>query len=88
VPRHYDVRDELRQVWENPRELLFVAIGSLLGLGWGVSTLVSGTSVTHRALGLVAAVAGFLVLGVLRPALPVTIRGNVSVDRCLSPVVG
>ncbi|MGZ4632364.1 MAG: hypothetical protein ACXV2G_06815 [Actinomycetes bacterium] len=47
-------------LWENPREPLLVAGGSLLALGWGVSMAVAVGSVLSRALGVVAAVAGLM----------------------------
>ncbi|MFP5252671.1 MAG: hypothetical protein ACLGH4_02620 [Actinomycetes bacterium] len=40
----------------------FSALGSLGGLGWGVSTLLTDASAARRGFGLLAAVAGILVL--------------------------
>jgi hypothetical protein len=49
-------------LWDYPREPALVGLGGLLGLGWGVSTAVAVGPVLGRALGVVAAVAGLLVL--------------------------
>jgi hypothetical protein len=49
-------------LWENPREPALVGLGGVLGLGWGVSTAVAAGPVLGRVLGVVAAVAGTLVL--------------------------
>jgi hypothetical protein len=49
-------------LWKNPREPALVGLGGMLGLGWGVSTAVAVGPVLVRLLGVVAAVAGMLVL--------------------------
>jgi hypothetical protein len=64
-------------LWENPREPALVGLGGVLGLGWGVSTAVAAGPLLGRVLGVVAAVAGALVLVsyVLR-FLPAILQGE------------
>ena len=49
------------EVWANPHGLLFFAVGGLLGVLWGGSTLLHDGPTWQRGLGLVAALAGALV---------------------------